>query len=225
METFIIPDELEERDVNQWVGNTWVLYEGQPHVVETVVSARELSCRPLELGDTDLGAALGPFVTVPRSRADGWWPALGAVNVPLAQGPVVAAYVERAPSRQWRRSFGPDLVRVYFPGVDSCSLLENMRPWNGSYGERCRGLLTTALVAALFREEYIPASRALDLLGRKRPSVAISPSVSLVFQSADTARVYYRRQPMGSVVRATGEFIAQRSSPIVKSITRLLGEK
>ena len=189
-------DKVPVRDWNLYFNNTYMLYKGEPVLVQP---ARGDGRTVLALRDH-----LGETCTYVWKKADlknlsVWWPRAGAYNKDGA-----AVYISRRASRCMKKSCCPSSHYAF------------------KYGMAMRAQVIVYLLRGPNYLSWLAAREALDK-GVMR-SVAVCRDMILEFDGPSKYKVIYRGEHAG--VLENGEYTAQNDmSPVTKLVVHRLAEE
>lgn len=196
MSDYQIPEDITWRDINAWLSDTVFLAT----ILDGKSAPRQLPCWldvhrwSEEMGYASVYDAEGNYHSrVPYKNISLEWPRLGAINLGNK-----AVYIERLPTRQWRRAFNVDGITIREPPVtDPKSIIYP------------RQLLRQPFVMNVFYPHYYSTiNEALELLENgKIQSCAISRQIILrgpkIVNSKRFMHVYYRGYYVGKLEPTT----------------------
>lgn len=204
-----LPESIAPDDIQQWLHDCiFVDPEGLPYMYIALTSGPTGLCL-IRGASFKPGPLKSKEVTFSPDDVYVHWPPLGAVNVDNR-----ALYVQRAQSRQYRRSYCHRLVQIHAPGA------WHVVAGGGDVGNRYTGN-SAALVRELFNPEY-PAdfSSALSMLGGKTASVALNRHIILV-GNAEAATIYHGRDVVGAYKEGMVRLLPEVGGP--SRIRKLIG--
>lgn len=167
------PPNLTVADIKQWYERTWVSVEGfdGPRYVSNVVAADHIRHHGQKEAQEQVASA---------TAVRGWWPRLGAVNLPAHMG--FAMYVTRRIAKSYRRSFTLEVLKADVPhswtvanfaGIQHKGTFHQSESWLRS--------VSWSIAESLWSSKYPSFSEAVSTIVRDEAiSVALSRTIIIV---------------------------------------------
>lgn len=194
-----LPDKITSEDISLWLRETYVYSTSHKCPVQYAEVTGRRTIRALT-SDDDVSVAIKDVRT--------HWPECGAINVDGG-----ALYVQRQPSRHYRRSYAPRRCTLSVLGM---RWQENSWP-----DAMMKGTSDWDVVKALFDPSYPTDVEAALVLLKTLPSVALNRHLTFVRGIEDQILVYLADEMVG--VLEGGEFTAECTPRTVKRLSKMTG--